>query len=155
MKLLFSALALAPSVLLAEGTIRSGTLDSSALGVTKSYNIYLPEGYDTSALRYPVIYLLHGWGVGEDSWSAPPLDIQKIADAMKLQALIVMPDADRGVFVNALTPPDYAACMDSTPPVRNAREPREEFCVRSANYEDRVRTGTRYRLHVPRRTRRL
>jgi S-formylglutathione hydrolase FrmB len=134
--LLLATLALTPITLFAEGTVVSGTLESSALGVTKSYNVYLPTGYEAAELRYPVIYLLHGWGVTEDSWSSPPLDVQKIADAMNLQALIVMPDADRGVFVNALTPPDYAACMTAAPPVRNAREPRDEYCVRSGNYED-------------------
>lgn len=30
------------------------------------YNIYLPSGYDTGGLRYPVIYMLHGYGDDEN-----------------------------------------------------------------------------------------
>ena len=134
--LLVASLACAPSLLLAEGTVMRSTIDSAALGVTKAYNIYLPEGYAEGERRYPVIYLVHGWGVDEDKWIAPELQVQSIADAMQLQALIVIPDGDRGVYVNSLTPPDYEACMNSTPPVRNATEPRAEFCVRAGNYED-------------------
>jgi S-formylglutathione hydrolase FrmB len=134
--LLLAAIAYAPAVVYAQGTLVSGTIDSGALGVSKSYNVYLPEGYDSGNLRYPVVYLVHGWGVTEDAWSSPELEVQQAADAMNLKALIVMPDGDRGAYVNALTPPDYATCMSSAPPVRNASEPREEFCVRSGNYED-------------------
>lgn len=130
------ALLLAPVLAAAEGSLQGHTLDSTALGVTKEYNIWLPEGYEDGERRYPVIYLAHGWGVDEDKWSAPELAVQKVADALQLQALIVMPDGDRGVFVNSMTPPDYAACMNSTPPVRNPGEARAAFCVRAGNYED-------------------
>lgn len=30
------------------------------------YNMYLPAGYDTGSQRYPVIYMLHGWGDDEN-----------------------------------------------------------------------------------------
>jgi putative tributyrin esterase len=138
MKFLSLALTLVfiPTLLCAEGIVERGRIESMALGVAKAYNIYLPAGYADSNLRYPVIYLVHGWGVDEDVWTSADLQVQKVADAMNLQALIVLPDGDRGVYVNSVTPPDYAACMNAVPPVRNASEPRAEFCVHRANYED-------------------
>ena len=33
------------------------------------YNVYLPPGYDAhGSVRYPVLYLLHGWSQNEGSW---------------------------------------------------------------------------------------
>ncbi len=34
--------------------------DSPALQRKWAYAVYLPDGYETSTLRYPVLYLLHG-----------------------------------------------------------------------------------------------
>jgi S-formylglutathione hydrolase FrmB len=132
---LLHMLALLPSLTLADGVVTSGIIESSALGVPKRFNIYLPDGYTESDLRYPVIYLVHGWGVTEDVWPSPDLKVQDVANRMNLQAIIVMPDGDRGVYVNAVTPADYDACLNEAAPVRNAREPRQEFCVRTSNYE--------------------
>ena len=36
------------------------TIVSKTMGETRTLNIYLPEGYDTSKAQYPVIYLLDG-----------------------------------------------------------------------------------------------
>lgn len=132
---LLCIVALAPSLTFAEGTLTRGIIESSALGVPKSYNIYLPDGYADGSSRYPVIYLVHGWGVTEDSWVSPSLEAHKVADMKELQAIIVMPDGDRGAYVNAANPVDYDACMDEEPPTRNASETRMEFCVRTADYE--------------------
>jgi putative tributyrin esterase len=132
---LLHILALLPSLAFADGLVTSGIIESSALGVPKRFNIYLPEGYADSDARYPVIYLVHGWGVTEDVWPSPDLKVQDVASGMHLQAIIVMPDGDRGVYINAVTPADYDACLNEVPPVRNPREPRQEFCVRSSNYE--------------------
>ena len=81
---------------LGDGTVLTKTFESPALGVEKAYRVYLPDGYDAGDRRYPVIYLLHGLGVTETSWTAPTLDLQGAADAMNLQAIVVMPDGDRG-----------------------------------------------------------
>lgn len=128
-------LALLPSLALADGLVTSGVIESSALGVPKRLNIYLPDGYGENVVRYPVIYLLHGWGVTEDVWPSSGLKVQDVANGMNLQAIIVMPDGDRGVYVNAVTPADYDACLNEDPPIRNARESRQEFCVRTSDYE--------------------
>lgn len=44
------------------GRVEPRTTTHPTMGHTVSYNIYLPEGYDTSTDRYPVIYHLHGIG---------------------------------------------------------------------------------------------
>lgn len=132
---LLHILAMLPSLSLADGLVTSGIIESSALGVPKRFNVYLPDGYAESDTRYPVIYLVHGWGVTEDFWLSPDLKVQDVANGMDLQAIIVMPDGDGGVDVNAVTPADYDACLNEVPPIRNAREPRQEFCVRTADYE--------------------
>jgi hypothetical protein len=38
------------------------TFPSKVLGRDVSYLLYLPQGYEQQAKRYPVIYWLHGWG---------------------------------------------------------------------------------------------
>ena len=35
---------------------------SMVFGRTKLYRIYLPDGYEVSGKRYPVVYFFHGWG---------------------------------------------------------------------------------------------
>lgn len=44
------------------GTIETHSFIGAITGSTVQYNIYLPEGYDTTTTRYPVIYHLNGLG---------------------------------------------------------------------------------------------
>ena len=44
------------------------TMTSSILKTEKRYAIYLPPGYETSQLSYPVLYLLHGGGGNQTTW---------------------------------------------------------------------------------------
>ena len=44
------------------GTVLTREFESKALGRSWSYAIYLPDGYAGAALRYPVLFLLHGNG---------------------------------------------------------------------------------------------
>ena len=51
--------------------VHSQALENNYLGdsADRDVNIYLPPEYDeNSDLRYPVIYLLHGYGRDHDSW---------------------------------------------------------------------------------------
>jgi len=121
----------------AQGRVERGTLSSPALGVTKAYRIYLPDGYQAVGARFPVIYLLHGWGVTEDYW-ADQLGLASAADAMKLRAIVVMPDGDRSYYANSPRPVDYDQCMAQTAPAKNRNEKRAELCVRAARYEDYI-----------------
>ncbi len=43
-------------------TVRRDSLQSAVLGQNRHLNIYLPEGYDTTNLKYPVIYVLDADG---------------------------------------------------------------------------------------------
>lgn len=52
----------------ATGTeLRDQTIESSVLGKTMKYSVYLPAGYDHSK-EYPVLYMLHGAGGGNNDW---------------------------------------------------------------------------------------
>ena len=109
---------------------------SSALGGDKHYVVYLPAGYADSGLRYPVIYMLHGLGGYEANWSKH-MGLVTAADAMKLQAIVVMPDGDDSFYANWLQPSDYQACLAGTRPF--GREPdMKRYCVVRADYEDYV-----------------
>lgn len=121
----------------ANGVVEASFLDSPALGVTKAYRIYLPSRYATSTLRYPVIYLVHGWGVTERAWVEAD-GLNRTADAMNLQAIVVMPDGDRSMYVNGHTAVPYETCLTDAAPTRNKREARTEYCVHTPNYEDYI-----------------
>jgi enterochelin esterase-like enzyme len=104
MKLLFALLALALSLPASAGVIVSREFDSPALQRKWTYAVYLPDGYDSSTLRYPVLYLLHGHGQGLYDW-ANSGHIQQTADALIEHgdippAIIVMPDAGTTWYVD-------------------------------------------------------
>jgi S-formylglutathione hydrolase FrmB len=65
---LLAALALAVSLPAIAGVVVSREFDSPALQRKWSYAVYLPDGYETSTLRYPVLYLLHGHGQDLYAW---------------------------------------------------------------------------------------
>jgi S-formylglutathione hydrolase FrmB len=111
-------------------------LESKALGVRKAYLAYLPGGYDASARRYPVIYLLHGLGGDETNWVKVG-GLPGTADALGLQAIVVMPDGDDGFYANWATPAAYDACLAERPPFNRGERP-ETYCVREGRYEDYI-----------------
>jgi enterochelin esterase family protein len=59
--------------------------------------VYTPPGYESDHGRYPVIYLLHGFGGTENDWiAAGPANViadNLIADGKAVPAIIVMPNA--------------------------------------------------------------
>jgi len=52
------------------GTVARRWYDSPAIGITRRMTIYTPAGYETSKVKYPVLYLLHGMGGDEEAWIA-------------------------------------------------------------------------------------
>ena len=61
-------------------------------------NVLLPDGYDGER-RFPVLYLLHGVGDSYASWARP--DRGNIASTARgFDAIVVMPEADRGFYAN-------------------------------------------------------
>ncbi len=47
--------------------LRDQTIESQVLGCTMKYSVYLPAGYDKTK-EYPVLYMLHGAGGGNNDW---------------------------------------------------------------------------------------
>jgi putative tributyrin esterase len=70
-------------------TIRTMRLTSEAMNSVRTYGLLLPSDYDTSARRYPVIYLLHGSGQQHATWGRRTLLDRTTG------AIVVMPDMDR------------------------------------------------------------
>ena len=51
------------------GTVRTEWYSSRITGAFRRIFIYTPPGYDQGTLRYPVLYLQHGFGENEAAWS--------------------------------------------------------------------------------------
>ena len=51
------------------GTVAAVHYQSTTLGGIRRMHVYAPPGYETSRDRYPVLYLLHGAGDADSSWS--------------------------------------------------------------------------------------
>jgi S-formylglutathione hydrolase FrmB len=66
------------------------------------YEVYLPDGYDTSNLRYPVIYFLHGLPANSSAFRQFGW-LDSAMDAQRRQAILVVPQAASG----ADTDPEY------------------------------------------------
>jgi len=82
---------------LAAGTAEEVSFYSDALGTDRMALVYLPEGYETSGLEYPVVYLIHGHAGTSGNWYALPefteaLD-QMIGDGLVDPFILIEPDA--------------------------------------------------------------
>lgn len=90
------------TALSAQSRVEHFSLKSEILGVEKPYSVYLPDGYDKSSEKYPVLYLLHGaWGTNLSWVRERGGNMQEIADAEIAagncqKMVIVTPDA-RGI----------------------------------------------------------
>ncbi|MGI5219715.1 alpha/beta hydrolase-fold protein [Nocardia sp. CA-290969] len=63
---------------------------SQAMGWNPGVNVLLPDGYHTSGLNYPVLYLLHGGGVDQDFRTFDFLGIRELTAGKPI--IVVMPD---------------------------------------------------------------
>src|SRR5262245_37492352 len=77
------------------GTVQSVDYKSKALGTDRKLIVYTPPGYERSNNRYPVLYLLHGAGSTEASWTergrAHVILDNWIADGKLKPMVVVMP----------------------------------------------------------------
>lgn len=94
---------------------------SNALGRGWKYEVYLPTGYDTSRLSYPVLYLLHGNGGAGHDW-VDKGKVQSLADGLIASgdmppAVIVMPDAGVTWYVDRKEKMETAVIRDLFPEV--------------------------------------
>jgi enterochelin esterase-like enzyme len=95
--------------------------DSKALARKWSYTVYLPDGYESSTLRYPIMYLLHGNNGTLNDWVVQG-HIQATADALIASgdippAVIVMPDAGSTWYVDRKEKMETAFLQDLMPDV--------------------------------------
>lgn len=77
---------------------------STILSKEMEYSIYFPADYETSNRRYPVLYLLHGYGDDETGWTQfgeAHLICDRSVQAGELAPMIiVMPDAGVTWYIN-------------------------------------------------------
>lgn len=97
--------------------------NSEALGRAWAYEVYLPSGYESSRLSYPVLYLLHGNNGTRRHWVEHG-NIQSTADALIESgeipaAVIVMPDAGTSWFVDLREKMETAVMRDLIPDVES------------------------------------
>ncbi|MEG2974608.1 MAG: alpha/beta hydrolase-fold protein [Comamonas sp.] len=124
----FSFSAVASEVLSAE-------VKSPALGRALTYNVYLPTGYaESTNVRYPVMYLLHGNGGNRNDWHVKG-KMQSTVDELVAKgqippAIFIMPDANTNWYVDLKEKMETAFIEDLMPHVEktyrtiNAREGR-------------------------------
>src|SRR6185503_14507832 len=100
----------APAAPAAPSRATTVTFHSDALGVDKQFVVYLPASYAASTTRrYPVFYYLNGLGGDETNWVQGG-HIDRVADSLTLDAIIVMPDGDDSFYLDSAEPIDYEAC---------------------------------------------
>lgn len=80
------------------GTVSKVWYDSPSLGASRRLTVYTPAGYEHSGQRYPALYLLHGMGGDENSWSelgrATQILDNLIARGKAKPMIVVMPNGN-------------------------------------------------------------
>jgi len=100
---------------LAAGTVEEVSFFSDALGMEKHLQIYLPEGYETSGLSYPVVYFVHGM-TGSYLSEQAVIDAAEdmISRGLIQPFILVKPDADCFPFADAgFTEPIHSSMTNS------------------------------------------
>ena len=78
--------------------LREESFESAALGRSMKYRVLVPQGYDASLRRYPVLYLLHGLTGDYKDWTTRT----NLAEYTRtLPLIVVMPDAENQWYTNA------------------------------------------------------
>ncbi len=84
--------------------LESLRFNSSLLNQAVNYSIYLPPDYYISNRRYPVVYLLHGYGDNETGWvqfgEADRIVDDKIKTGELPPMIIVMPNGGVSFYIN-------------------------------------------------------
>lgn len=82
---------------LSRQTVEVDTLNSKALGVHRLYSVLLPSPLVPSS-RYPVLFLLHGYGGDHSDWLAKTQLRTYLAG---VPLIVVMPDAENSWYANS------------------------------------------------------
>lgn len=102
---LFLLLFTITSTLFAQSKLmESLSMKSALLKTDVNYSIYLPDGYEDSERKYPVVYLLNGYTGDETSWieagGMQRLVDHEIEQGTIQEMVIVMPDGDDRLYMN-------------------------------------------------------
>src|SRR5438067_5639401 len=73
---------------------RDADFRSQAISGTLHYVVYLPPGYATSGLRYPVVYFLHGLPAGPSDYRGIGF-VENALDSLGRRAILVAPQGAR------------------------------------------------------------
>lgn len=84
--------------------LESLEMPSKLLKTNVKYSVYLPDGYDHSERKYPIVYLLNGYTGDERDWIQFG-NMQNIMDSGITNSdfpamIVVMPDGDDRLYVN-------------------------------------------------------
>jgi enterochelin esterase-like enzyme len=111
------------------GQVSQRWYHSSVTGAWRRCYVYTPPDYDNGKRRYPVLYLLHGWGENEQGWQTQghaDVILDNLIAAGKAKPMIIVmdnlnterPGEDGSIFnarwLNPQPPPAAGA-----PPARN------------------------------------
>ena len=84
------------------GAVARVTYRSSTLSADRRMHVYTPPGYELGSDKYPVLYLLHGAGDSDDSWTSvgrANFILDNLIAANKARPMIVvMPAGHTGPF---------------------------------------------------------
>ena len=90
------------------GQVRQQRYYSKVTGAWRRAHVYTPPGYDTDTkTKYPVLYLLHGWGENEQGWHAQgrvDVIMDNLIAEKKAKPMIIVMDN-----LNAVKPGESAA----------------------------------------------
>jgi len=90
------------------GDVRQRWYHSSVTNAWRRAYVYTPPGYDTdSKTKYPVLYLLHGWGENEQGWHVQghvDVMMDNLIAAQKARPMIIVMEN-----LNAVKPGESAA----------------------------------------------
>lgn len=102
------------------GALHTVWYESGTAGMQRRLSIYTPAGYDSSAERYPVLYLLHGSGGDETAWvelgNVVRIMDNMIAEGRAKPMIVVMPN---GNFSVAAAPGETADNLKFRPVMSN------------------------------------
>lgn len=90
------------------GAVASITYKSTAAGKNRRAHVYTPPGYESGTEKYPVLYLLHGAGDCDDSWTsvgrAHDILDNLIAAKKAKPMIVVMPAGHDSKFIPMFGP---------------------------------------------------
>jgi S-formylglutathione hydrolase FrmB len=88
----------------ASARVETVQFHSALIGKTLPYNVILPADYRVStATRYPVLYLLHGWAGHYSDW----VTRTNVADySAQYRMIVVMPEGNDGWYTDGLSASD-------------------------------------------------